>query len=94
MATSNKPNMKKLLKITCLFAFLLLANVKWGSAQTVYVTDNGKKYHAKNCSLAKTGKTGIQLADSKKKGFEPCKNCKADAIKPEEKKAVESKGKK
>jgi len=47
---------------------LLLANVRWSSAQTVYVTDNGKKYHAKNC--------------------------KADAIKPEEKKPAVTKEKK
>lgn len=50
-------------------------------AQTVYVTENGKKFHAKNCSLAKTGKKGITLAQASKDGYEACKNCKSDEIK-------------
>ena len=56
------------------------------NAQTVYITDTGKKYHAKNCSIVKTGKKGISLEEAKEKGYEPCKNCKADEIIPEEKK--------
>lgn len=48
------------------------------NAQTVYVTDNGKKFHKKNCDLAKTGKKGIELADAKKQGYEACKACKPD----------------
>lgn len=52
------------------------------SAQTVYVTDAGKKYHAKNCSVVKTGKKGIDLAEAKKQGLEPCKICKAEGVKP------------
>ncbi|MGZ4043229.1 MAG: hypothetical protein ACXVNM_11310 [Bacteroidia bacterium] len=51
------------------------------NAQTVYITDSGKKYHAKNCNLVKTGKKGIQLIEATKQGYEPCKICKADAIK-------------
>lgn len=54
--------------------------------QTVYITDSGKKYHAKNCSVAKTGKKGINLKDAKKQGYEACKVCKADAIKEENEK--------
>lgn len=50
------------------------------NAQTVYITENGKKYHAKNCSLVKTGKKGIELKDAQKQGYEPCKICKADMI--------------
>ncbi len=64
------------------------------NAQTVYVTESGKKYHAKNCSNAKTGKKGMELAAAKKEGFEPCKVCKADEIKPEADKPKESKNKK
>ncbi len=64
------------------------------NAQTVYVTESGKKYHAKNCSNAKTGKKGMELAVAKKEGFEPCKVCKADEIKPEADKPKESKTKK
>jgi NOL1/NOP2/fmu family ribosome biogenesis protein len=86
--------MKKPLRIACILALLLLAIIGRSSSQTAYLTDNGKKYHAKNCSLAKTGKSGMQLADAKKKGFEPCKNCKADAIKPKEKKPAVTREKK
>jgi methylphosphotriester-DNA--protein-cysteine methyltransferase len=71
--------MKKTLTVICVFVITL-----WFSAlkaQTVYVTESGKKYHAKNCSLAKTGKKGMELAAAKKEGYEPCKNCKADEIK-------------
>jgi len=59
--------------------FFLLCTVKL-KAQTVYITESGKKYHAKNCSIVKTGKKGIELAEAKKQGYEPCKNCKADEI--------------
>jgi hypothetical protein len=47
-------------------------------AQTVYVTETGKKYHAKNCDIVKTGKKGIELTEAKKKGLEPCKSCKVE----------------
>lgn len=50
------------------------------NAQTVYVTENGKKYHAKNCQLAKTGKKGLSLTEALQNGYEACKNCKADKI--------------
>ena len=46
--------------------FLFGAQLK---AQTVYVTETGKKYHAKNCDIVKTGKKGIELSEAKKKGL-------------------------
>ena len=49
------------------------------NAQTVYVTDKGKKYHAKNCDLVKTGKKGMELAAAKKAGFGACGHCKVEA---------------
>ncbi len=61
------------------FLFFLLSAVKL-KAQTVYITESGKKYHAKNCTIVKTGKKGIILAEAKKQGYEPCKSCKADEI--------------
>lgn len=63
------------------------------SAQTVYITESGKKYHAKNCSLAKTGKKGISLKEAIKQGYEACKMCKADEIKAVEEKPVKVKEK-
>ena len=40
-------------------------------AQTVYVTYNGKKYHAKNCDFVKTGIKGMELAEATKAGYCP-----------------------
>lgn len=68
-----------ILFISLLFLVLSFNKLK---AQTVYVTESGKKYHAKNCSVAKTGKKGIELSEAKKQGYEPCKVCKADEVKP------------
>jgi hypothetical protein len=86
--------MKSFFRTLILLGFLLLGAYQTSHAQTVYVSKTGKKYHAKNCDLAKTGKSGMTLTEAKKAGFEPCKACKADAIKPEEKKAPAKTGKK
>ena len=69
-------------KLIPFFVFLVLLTSLKGKAQTVYITESGKKYHAKNCSMVKTGKKGIELAEAQKQGYEPCKNCKADAVDP------------
>lgn len=78
-----------LLFIAIIFLFLSITKIK---AQTVYVTESGIKYHAKNCNIVKTGKKGMELSAAKKAGYEACKSCKAgdtkiDADKPKEKKA-------
>lgn len=67
--------LKTILVMVMFFAISLM------KAQTVYVTESGKKYHAKNCSVVKTGKKGMELAEAKKQGYEPCKVCKADDLK-------------
>ncbi|MDX2174268.1 MAG: hypothetical protein SFY56_14290 [Bacteroidota bacterium] len=85
--------MKKQNKLFIAILFLALSFTKL-KAQTVYVTESGKKYHAKNCSVAKTGKKGIDLATAKKEGYEPCKVCKADEVKPEADKPKKKKEKK
>lgn len=69
----------KLNHITSILIIALFLICSKLNAQTVYITDTGKKYHAKNCSLAKTGKKGVELAEAKKQGYEACKNCKAIA---------------
>ena len=73
-------------------AFTLFLNISRAKAQTVYITESGKKYHAKNCDVAKTGKKGIELSEAKKQGYEACKVCKVSsepkvADKPKEAKA-------
>ena len=62
------------------FAFLLLFGLMshFVGAQTVYVTEKGKKYHKKNCSIVNEGKKGIELADAKTAGYTACLNCKPD----------------
>jgi hypothetical protein len=82
---------KNLLFIAVLFLLLSITKIK---AQTVYVTESGKKYHAKNCSIVKTGKKGMELSAAKKAGYEACKSCKADDIKIEADKPKETKTKK
>lgn len=70
-------------KIIWIIAFMVCFSSIQLKAQTVYITDSGKKYHAKNCSSAKTGKKGITLAEAKKQGYEACKLCKVE-LKPKE----------
>lgn len=82
--------MKHLIATFTIALFLIGGKLK---AQTVYITESGKKYHMKNCDVAKTGKKGIDLAEAKKQGYEACKVCKADkevlpADKPKEKKGA------
>ncbi len=73
-------NIKNILASGVIALFLFGAQLK---AQTVYITESGKKYHAKNCDIVKTGKKGIDLAEAKKKGLEPCKACKVESeVKP------------
>lgn len=71
--------------------FIITSNLK---AQTVYITETGKKYHSKNCEVVKTGKKGIELTEAKKIGYEPCKICKENQKsevldKPKDKKVTE-----
>lgn len=58
-----------------LMASLLLAQLAVAADPTVYVTDQGKKYHTKNCRL-KHGSKGAKLSEAKKKGYTPCAVCK------------------
>ncbi len=41
---------------------------------TVYIKENGKKFHKKKCKLV-TEKSAIKLSEAEKKGYEPCKAC-------------------
>ncbi len=69
-------------KIKLIALFVMLIGLTSNNAQTVYVTKEGKKYHAKNCGIAKTGKSGMELAEAKKQGYEACKSCKSHEIAP------------
>ncbi|MBO9702907.1 MAG: hypothetical protein J7604_22020 [Sporocytophaga sp.] len=67
-------------------AFIILFAIlsQFANAQTVYVTEKGKKYHKKNCSVVSEGKKGQELAEAKKNGYEPCSVCKPDEKKKQE----------
>jgi len=80
-------------KTICFLILFLGLSISKLSAQTVYVTESGKKYHAKNCSFAKTGKKGMALKEAIKQGYEACKMCKADEIKVVEEKEKKEKAK-
>ncbi len=77
--------MKKLILTLAFAIFFIVGKL---SAQTVYITESGKKYHARNCDIAKTGKKGIELAEAKKQGYDACKSCKPDKAKATETKAA------
>jgi hypothetical protein len=79
MIERSSMRLKKTAFIIVFILFIVVINSK---AQTVYVTKGGKKYHAKNCNIAKTGKRGIELTEAKKQGYEACKACKANEIAP------------
>lgn len=87
--------MKKVNILSVFIVALFLMTSKL-NAQTVYITETGKKYHSKNCDVAKTGKKGIDLKEAKKQGYEACKVCKTEtpakvADKPKETSAAKPK---
>ncbi len=83
----------KMKKFVLSIAFLLLSLV-YADAQTVYISETGKKYHAKVCSSAKTGKKGIDVKEAKKQGYTACSVCKPDAKEEEKKKTPAKKASK
>lgn len=42
---------------------------------TVYITNDGKKYHAAGCRYLRKSSIPISLKDAKSKGYEPCSVC-------------------
>ena len=70
--------MKKKSIISFVLFALFYLTVNFSQAQTVYVTETGKKFHMKNCTNAKTGKTGMEYSEAKKKGYTACGICKPD----------------
>lgn len=81
----------KALRYTSVLFLLIELNFNKVEAQTVYVTEQGKKYHARICSVAKNGKRGISLADAKRLGYQACKICLAEKPKSIKEKPRETK---
>ena len=64
----------KIANILVLFIALSLNHLV--SAQTVYTTKTGKKYHRESCRYLKHSKNAIKLEKAKAFGYEACKVCK------------------
>jgi len=62
-----------------IFLIVILAYVSNVSAQTVYTTKTGEKYHTNNCRYLKYSKKEITLKKVKELGYQACKVCKPTA---------------
>lgn len=69
-------NVRTILASALLFIGMTTA---FAGGTKVYITEGGKKYHKKNCSVVKTGKTETTLDEAKKKGYTSCNVCYKDA---------------
>ena len=59
---------------------MCMATVGLASAEDVYVTKNGKKYHTEICRLIQNkGPHKISMGEALKKGLTPCKLCAKDS---------------
>lgn len=63
--------LKQLLCIFFLFSFSSLV-----SAQTVYITKTGSKYHLGHCGSLSKSSIEIDLNDAVSKGYGPCARCR------------------
>jgi hypothetical protein len=58
------------------FFIILVAVITNVTAQTVYITKTGEKYHKKDCRYLKYSKTEIKLKEAIARAYEACKVCK------------------
>ena len=65
--------MKKLQLILLFITVAFSYNI---SAQTVYTTKTGEKYHKSSCHYLKYSKKAIKLDKAKELGYQACKVCK------------------
>lgn len=61
------------MKFLSALLLLLALNI---SAQTVYKTPTGSKYHLADCRMVKNVSSSISIEKALKEGMEPCKICK------------------
>lgn len=67
----ERHNMKRVLFLSLFFIFSFHA-----LAQTVYITNTGKKYHKESCRHLSQSKIEIDLKDAQSQGYGPCGTCK------------------
>src|SRR5437762_931006 len=56
-----------------LWVFVFVAGIT--SAQTVYITKTGEKYHESDCRYLSRSKIAIELKDALDRGYGACKMC-------------------
>lgn len=66
----------KACKIISILLFFQLGLSFFASAQLVYKTPSGAKYHLASCHMVKNASTKISLSEARGMGLEPCKICK------------------
>ena len=42
---------------------------------TVYITDNGMKYHKQGCQYLRDSRSALSMADAEAQGYTPCSEC-------------------
>jgi len=65
--------MKRKLLLLVVFVAFLVSSI---SAQTVYITKTGAKYHRESCRYLSKSKIAIDLSDAIAKGYGACSVCK------------------
>jgi hypothetical protein len=68
-------NLKKYILV--LFSFVFAISL---SAQTVFKTPSGAKYHLASCRMVKNVSEEITINKAKELGLQPCKICKPENI--------------
>lgn len=68
----------RLLKVLLPVSVLIVGITISASAQTVYKTPSGKKYHTAACHMVKNVSEAITLEQARQLGLEPCKICRPD----------------
>lgn len=73
--------MKKITTKYITAAFVLFIGINFSiSAQTVYITKSGEKFHTCTCRYLSKSKISISLSEAQEKGYTGCKVCKPSSI--------------
>ena len=63
-------------KITVMMLLFVAGITVHLTAQTVYITKTGERYHKEDCRYLHSSKIKTTLSDAKTSGYTPCKVCK------------------
>lgn len=69
------------MKLLRLFLFIVsVAVISSVTAQNVYITKTGEKYHKQTCRYLKYSKKEIKLKDAIERAYEACSVCKPEKV--------------